>query len=131
MRTPFGKLMELVSSLTDEDKALTLGELGRRWDEEPRRIADAIDAMKVVRGELSYISVDVPAEPEPEPCRGFRWIGQSFATCDGCGKPAWEHDGMLMLRPGSSPFGDSDMDWEVKPWGPGEADAIRRKWGRS
>jgi hypothetical protein len=35
-------------------------------------------------------------------CRGFRWIGQSFATCDGCGKPAWEHDGMLRLREGAT-----------------------------
>jgi hypothetical protein len=24
-------------------------------------------------------------------CKGFTWLGQSFACCDNCGKPYWEH----------------------------------------
>lgn len=73
----------------------------------------------------------LPPEPEAKPaCRGFRWIGQSFATCDGCGRPAWEHDGIRRLREGAKTiFGGSDDDWEVIPWKPGEAEAIMRKWG--
>jgi TIR domain len=35
------------------------------------------------------------SEPAAEPCPGFQWIGQSFATCDRCGKPAWEHEGEM------------------------------------
>jgi hypothetical protein len=60
-------------------------------------------------------------------CRGFRWVGQSFTCCDECGRPAWEHRGEMRLRDGATPFG-GDGDWELRPWGPGEADAIRRKW---
>ncbi len=58
----------------------------------------------------------------PEPCRGFRWIGQSFASCDECGKPAWEHEGEMRLRDGAGPFGGKD-DWELRPWKHGEAEA--------
>ncbi len=25
-------------------------------------------------------------------CVAFQWIGQPITSCDGCGKPAWEHD---------------------------------------
>ena len=24
-------------------------------------------------------------------CDVFRWVGQSFRSCDDCGKPFWEH----------------------------------------
>jgi hypothetical protein len=74
-------------------------------------------------------------EPPRAPCGGFRWIGQSFAHCDGCGRPAWEHEGEMRLRDGASPFGAGlvgepavDDAWELRPWKPGEADAIRAKW---
>lgn len=70
------------------------------------------------------------AEAAPEACRGFQWIGQSFATCDGCGRPAWEHEGELRLRAGAtiaSPV-SSEHNWEMRPWGPGVAEAIKRKW---
>ena len=60
-------------------------------------------------------------------CRGFWWIGQSFSSCDECGRPAWEHEGEMRLRDGATPFGGDDC-WELRPWGPGEADAIKRKW---
>jgi hypothetical protein len=29
------------------------------------------------------------AEPA---CDGFKWIGQSFASCDDCGQPYWDHE---------------------------------------
>jgi len=63
-------------------------------------------------------------------CRGFRWIGQSFASCDGCGKPAWEHDGILQHRAGT-PLSLGGDNWELRPWAPGEAEARKRKWGQS
>lgn len=80
-------------------------------------------------------AVDAPAqarEPETEqpevPCPdGFRWIGQSFACCDGCGLPAWEHAGLSILpKVGASLFGKTE--WVLRPWNPGEAEQIRAKW---
>jgi hypothetical protein len=56
MRMPFGKLMELVAELGRDDE-VTLGELSRRWGEPAQRVGDAIDAVKVLRGEPSYIEV--------------------------------------------------------------------------
>jgi hypothetical protein len=53
---PFGKLMELVDAL-GPDAEVTLGELAERWGEPVQRIGDAIDAVKVLHGELSYIEV--------------------------------------------------------------------------
>ena len=44
------------------------------------------------------------------------------------GRPAWEHEGEMRLRDGAS-FDGGDGDWELRPWKPGEADAIKRKWG--
>lgn len=53
--------MEHVAALTPEDEQLPLGALAERWGEPSGRICDAIDALKVVRGERSYVSVrDVP-----------------------------------------------------------------------
>jgi hypothetical protein len=60
-------------------------------------------------------------------CRGFRWLGQPFTSCDHCGRPAWEHDGIMRLREGVPSYGGTE-DWELRPWAPGEADEIRRKW---
>jgi hypothetical protein len=36
---------------------VTLGELAERWGETPQRIGDAIDAVKVLNGEPSYMGV--------------------------------------------------------------------------
>ena len=56
MRMPFQKLMELVDGLSEEEKALPMGELADRWGEPTGRIADAIDAVRTARGEQTYIS---------------------------------------------------------------------------
>lgn len=52
---PFQKLMELVDTLSDEDQRRPLGELAGRWGEPAERIMDAIDAVRVLRGEQTYI----------------------------------------------------------------------------
>jgi len=64
VRMPFGKLVELVSSLPEEDWNLPMGKLAERWGEPSARIGDAIDAMKMLRGELTYLPV--VAEPDEE-----------------------------------------------------------------
>ncbi len=55
---------------------------------------------------------------------GFVWLGQPFTSCDRCGQPAWEHTGIDVPDPDLF----SDAPGGVRPWLPGEADAIRRKW---
>jgi hypothetical protein len=61
----------------------------------------------------------------PPVCEGFVWIGQSFATCDRCGQPAWDHEGEEVAVEGAGPFGTGRV---VRPWKPGVAEAIRAKW---
>lgn len=55
MRIPFERLMELVSALSEDDWRMTLGQLSCRWGEPPERITDAITAVRVLRGEKTYI----------------------------------------------------------------------------
>lgn len=55
MRMPFERLMERVASLPEEDWQLPMGVLAQRWGEPTNRIADAIDAVKVLNGRASYI----------------------------------------------------------------------------
>lgn len=56
MRTPFERLMNRVADLP-HDADVTMGELSTRWGEPIDRIMDAIDAVKVLHGELTYIDV--------------------------------------------------------------------------
>ena len=63
-------------------------------------------------------------------CDGFKWIGQSFAHCDGCGHPYWEHTHDSRLRKGAGPFG-SKNDWEFVLITPEQADACRSRWGEA
>jgi hypothetical protein len=63
MRMPFERLMEAV---TDAQAAginpdTTMGQLSERWGEPPERIMDAIDAVRVMRGECTYISLTDPS----------------------------------------------------------------------
>lgn len=55
MRMPFGKLMELVCNLNEEDQQLPMRILAERWNESANRIADAADALKICRGEPAYV----------------------------------------------------------------------------
>ena len=54
---PFGRLMELVAAAIEQEGDVTLGELAERWGETSQRIGDAIDAVKVLNGEPSYMGV--------------------------------------------------------------------------
>ncbi|MDX3839856.1 hypothetical protein [Streptomyces europaeiscabiei] len=74
---------------------------------------------------LDAVDADL-ATGEPPVCEGFVWIGQSFATCDRCAQPAWDHEGEEVAVEGAGPF---DNRRTVRPWRPGQADAIRAKWG--
>ena len=56
MRMPFEKLMEHVAAIGPEEKGLPLGVFAERWGEPAERIMDAIDAMRVMRGERTYIT---------------------------------------------------------------------------
>ena len=62
MKMPFERLMEYVATLNDQDAELTLGELSARWGEPAGRIGDAIDAVRVMNGERTYVTVDAPRE---------------------------------------------------------------------
>ena len=53
---PFEVLMVYASSLSAEDADLPMGELARRWGEPAERIADAITAVQVLRGERTYVT---------------------------------------------------------------------------
>jgi hypothetical protein len=57
MRMPFEKLMERVAAIGPEERDLPLGVFAERWGEPAERITDAIDAMRVMRGERTYISL--------------------------------------------------------------------------
>lgn len=83
---------------------------------------------------LQPVAIRAPARSSPSrprtPCaEGFHWIGQSFAYCDRCGLPAWEHEGYAELPEGTGPFGTDE--WVLRPWKPGERDAIRQTWDTS
>lgn len=55
MKIPFQRLMELLDALPEEDWQLPMGVLAERWGEPVSRIADAIDALRVLHGEQTYI----------------------------------------------------------------------------
>ena len=57
---PFERLMELVSALSDEDKDRPFAVLSERWGEPVGRICDAIDAVRVMRGERTYVTWEPP-----------------------------------------------------------------------
>ncbi len=57
MRMPFEKLMEYVQSLSPQDKDKPMGELAQAVGEDAARLADAVNAVRVLKGERTYISV--------------------------------------------------------------------------
>ncbi len=83
-------------------------------------------------GHALLLRIDVVQPPMPPdeprvPCpEGFHWIGQSFAHCDACPFPAWEHEGIADMDR-SSPF-SMDTPLKLRPWGPGQREAIKAKW---
>ena len=62
-------------------------------------------------------------------CKGFAWVGQSFAHCEQCGEPYWEHQYDKQIKRGSGPFDDDSWHYvlitdELKA-------AVRAKWGNA
>lgn len=96
----------------------------------------AADLARVAAAELTFkgqtAAQILDAERPPKtPCpEGFHWMGQSFAHCDMCGLPAWEHDGMAEpKRTGTvSDVFSSNGHWVLKPWTPEGREACRRRW---
>jgi hypothetical protein len=64
VKMPFERLMEEVARLSEEDSQMTMGQLAERWGEPAPRIMDAIDAVRVMRGERTYITVGVEHDPD-------------------------------------------------------------------
>lgn len=67
MRMPFERLMELVRALPSEDWELSLGALAERWGEPAGRVADAITAVRVARGEPTYMPIKPPRPAHESP----------------------------------------------------------------
>lgn len=40
---------------------------------------------------------------------GFAWLGQPLTSCEECGKPLWDHEGVAVGRPGEGPFGGFEV----------------------
>jgi hypothetical protein len=99
-----------------------------RKHHEFERSTGALDVMTELRRLAEAPQPETQAGPVEQPpvCEGFQWIGQSFATCDRCGHPAWDHQGEDVAAEGAGPF---DGRRTVRLWEPGEADRIRAKWG--
>lgn len=55
-------------------------------------------------------------------CFAFRWIGQPFSSCDGCGRPYWEHTHMETFRDGR---------WFRQIIQADQRAAVERKWGNN
>lgn len=60
MRIPFEKLVEKVYAMTEEEWKATLGEISEKWGGEkrgvtPDRLMDAMDCIRMMRGERTYI----------------------------------------------------------------------------
>lgn len=80
------------------------------------------------------MTADVSPDREPTtydvmataPCPAFRWIGQSFTSCDGCGKPYWLHSHDARLPKGAGPFGPTR--WRHVVITRERARAVERKW---
>lgn len=54
-------------------------------------------------------------------CNAFRWVGQSFATCDACGEPYWAHTHRM---------GVGDEHGERIPITSEDAQRTKAKWGQ-
>lgn len=65
MRIPFERLAEQVAGLSAEDQELSLGTLAERFGVTTARLCDAVDALKMLRGERTYLPYVVPDDPPP------------------------------------------------------------------
>lgn len=120
-------LAEAIAAIEAEQEATDVNvAVYPRYDAKQRAALDS--AIRVLRRLAEAPQPETQAGPVEQPpvCEGFQWIGQSFATCDRCGHPAWDHQGEDVAAEGAGPF---DGRRTVRLWEPGEADRIRAKWG--
>lgn len=91
---------------------------------EPGAFATVLDAIERRIQEIQ----GAPLPPHQPPCpEGFHWIGQGFDTCEGCGLPAWEHNGRAVLAAGQKLF-QAPPPWQLDPWAPGDREKIAARW---
>lgn len=63
---PFERLMEYAAAMPEEGRGLPMGALADRVGESAERLADALTAVRVMRGERTYVSpVDIRAVDDP------------------------------------------------------------------
>jgi hypothetical protein len=55
MRKPFGRLVEEVQALSDAEMEMSMGAIAERLGVTVERLADAMDAVKMLNGEPTYI----------------------------------------------------------------------------
>lgn len=68
VKMPFERLMELMAQELNTNRTLTLGDAALKYNESMERVADAIDALKVVNGVRSYIRiVDLEGGSDAQP----------------------------------------------------------------
>lgn len=89
---------------------------------------DAETGIARVRG-IPVVEPQEEAEPPVACPEGFHWMGQSFAFCEKCGLPAWEHEGLARVdvHPGEERLFGPDS-WQLRPWRDGERQAVARRW---
>jgi SpoU rRNA methylase family enzyme len=71
MRKPFEKLVEEVQALSGAEAELSMGTIAERLGVTVERLADAMDAVKMLRGEPTYISLE-QAERNAPPAKALR-----------------------------------------------------------
>lgn len=71
---------------------------------------------------------DYEAAAKANTCKGFRWVGQSFKHCEGCGRPFWEHTYDTRMRDGAGPFDEDPFEYVLIT--DEQKAACRAKWDR-
>lgn len=96
-----------------------LEEIDRLGDGIPLRLKSA---WGMLHSALVPFGAVEPIKEEPEPesaCKGFQWIGQSWEHCNGCSRPAWEHEGYEEMGASSAeqtePEQDEPKELELRP----------------
>jgi hypothetical protein len=72
VRMPFERLMEYAAAVPEEDRGFPMGVLAARVGESAERLADALTAVRVMRGERTYVSpVAIRAVDDPVVARAL------------------------------------------------------------